>query len=183
MSQNKLFTYLLGLIIFTSALVGCAELPKKENFKVPATLADQSSSIKAQLEIAKDKNLWNNSHISVVSYKNNLLLVGQTPSSSLRERAEMIVSELENTDNVYNQLDISEPIAFSDRAKDTWITTQIKTKLVTNRSVDSHNVRVITESGTVYLFGDLPTAQQQLAAEISSKIKGVKSVVKVFINS
>ena len=184
MLPSKLFSciFVLLMIISNSFLSACTYLPKKESFKLPTTIADQSMAVQAQLEIAKNKHLWDSSHITVISYKNNLLLVGETPNPTLREQAERIVSNFENIGNIYNQIEIGKPITFADQAKDTWITTQVKTKLVTNRSIDSHMLKVITEAGTVYLFGDLPIHQQKLAAEIAGEINEVKNVIQIFIN-
>ena len=46
--------------------------------------------------------------------------------------------------------------------------------------VKTTDVKVITEKGEVFLLGNVTQAQGNAAAEIASKISGVKRVVKVF---
>lgn len=70
------------------------------------------------------------------------------------------------------------PSAKSDQpAKDTWITTKVKSELVTSDGVPSTEISVDTKNGVVWLSGDVQTeAERDRAVAKAKAVKGVKSV-------
>ena len=62
--------------------------------------------------------------------------------------------------------------------KDSWITTQIKSKLFVGDNVKATDVKVITENGEVFLLGNVTQSQGDSAAEIASKVTGVQKLSK-----
>lgn len=72
-------------------------------------------------------------------------------------------------------------IPFTQISKDSWITTQIKTKIfTTSTGVKATDVKVITENNEVFLMGNLTQQQADAATEIARRVSGVSKVVKVF---
>jgi len=58
------------------------------------------------------------------------------------------------------------------------ITTSVKTKLASDRLVTLTRVGVETDNGTVYLTGEVETAEQRShIGSLASQVKGVKRVV------
>ncbi|MDK7090480.1 BON domain-containing protein, partial [Escherichia coli] len=78
------------------------------------------------------------------------------------------------------ELTIGPKISFAQISKDSWITTQVKSKMLVDGRVKATDVKVISENGEVFLLGTLTHAQADAAADIASKISGVKKVIKVF---
>lgn len=144
-----------------------------------AIVDDQAIPIKANIAIAKNKTVWKESHISTLSYNNSLLLVGQTKSHAHKQEIERMLAPINEIGNIYNQITIGEPIPLKVRANDTWITTQVKAKLIANRAVGINRVKVITEDGTVYLMGRLSKNEEQTATDIARRVAGVNQVVTV----
>ncbi len=140
---------------------------------------DQAITIKANLAIAKNKTVWKESHISTLSYNNSLLLVGQTKSSSHKRQIEKMLEPIAEIGNIYNQVSVGEPISLKTRANDTWITTQVKAKLIGNRDVGINRVKVITEDSTVYLMGKLTKDEEKIALDIARRVQGVAKVVAI----
>jgi len=63
-------------------------------------------------------------------------------------------------------------------ARDTLITTQIKSKIMVDRDIRTINYMVITFDSVVYLFGAARNEEElQKAANIASNIRSVKKVV------
>ena len=82
--------------------------------------------------------------------------------------------------DVYNELTVGQKISIGQISKDSWITTQVKSKMLVDNRVKSTDVKVITENGQVFLLGSLTHSQADAAADIASRISGVQKVVKVF---
>lgn len=144
-----------------------------------AIVDDQAIAAKANIAISKNKALWKDSHISTLTYNNSILLVGQTKNRLHKDQLDKMLAPISGLGNIYNQVTIGEPIPLKTRAKDTWITTQAKTKIVSNRDIGMNRVKVITENGVIYLMGMLTTDEEEIVTDMVRRIDGVKKVVTV----
>lgn len=140
---------------------------------------DQTLTLKTNLALAKNKPIWRCSHISTLSYNNSILLVGQTSSKASKQQIEKIVQKVDGVGTIYNQITVENPISLSTRSCDTWITTQVKTRIMTDRNVGINRVKVITEDSIVYLMGALTHDEETTAIQIARCVPGVKKVVTV----
>ncbi|MGR6783200.1 BON domain-containing protein, partial [Aeromonas veronii] len=89
----------------------------------------------------------------VTAYQGKVLLVGQSPNSELSARAKQIAMGVEGTTEVYNEIRQGQPIGLGTASNDTWITTKVRSQLLTSDQVKSSNVKVTTENGEVFLLG------------------------------
>lgn len=65
----------------------------------------------------------------------------------------------------------------SQPAKDTWITTKVKTELLANRDVSGLEIDVDTVDGVVHLSGEVDTqAEADTAASVAKTVEGVTDV-------
>lgn len=120
------------------------------------------------------------SHIVVVSFNQVVLLVGQTPSASLRVMAEKIAQQTPGVKRVYNEINISNPISITTKTNDSLITGQIRSYMLQKKGLESGSIRVVTENSIVYLMGIASHEQANLAVDVARYIPGVRKVVKVF---
>lgn len=141
---------------------------------------DETLELKVENALDKDAQIQSESRVNAVSYSGRVLLIGQVPSESTKETATSLAKGVEGVTDVYNELRVGPKITIGQISKDSWITTQIKSKLLVDDRVKTTDVKVITENGEVFLLGSLTHAQADAAAEIASKISGVQKVVKVF---
>ena len=123
---------------------------------------DETLEVKVENALDKDAQIKSEGRVHAVSYSGRVLLIGQVPSESVKE------------------LRVGNKINFGQITKDSWITTQIKSKLFVGDNVKATDVKVITENGEVFLLGNVTQSQGDSAAEIASKVTGVQKVVKVF---
>jgi osmotically-inducible protein OsmY len=65
-------------------------------------------------------------------------------------------------------------------ANDVWLTTKIKTALLTDSEVPSLRVKVVTENSVVYLMGLLSTEEANRTAAAAADVDGVTRVVRLF---
>ncbi|MGB0733449.1 MAG: BON domain-containing protein, partial [Pontibacterium sp.] len=119
-------------------------------------------------------------NIAVTSYNGIVLLTGQASSDATRARAEQIVSEVSKVRRIYNEVTVSGTTSTLSTANDAWLTTKVKTQLLVDETVDGHRVKVVTESGTVYLMGLLTPTEADSVINIVRQIGGVQRIVKMF---
>ena len=106
-------------------------------------------------------------------------MVGQTKKPAYKTEVEKIVQNIGGVGTIYNQITVGEPISLSTRGNDTWITTQVKTRIMSNRDVGMNRVKVITENSVVYLMGALTQDEEHIAVNIARCVPCVKKVVTV----
>ncbi|MDY4594164.1 division/outer membrane stress-associated lipid-binding lipoprotein [[Pasteurella] aerogenes] len=141
---------------------------------------DETLEEKVLSAIRSDEQIKAEARINVVSYSGRVLLIGQVPDENLKEIATSLAKGVEGVNVVYNEIRIAQPITVGQISKDSWITTQIKSKMLVDSAVKTTDVKVITEDGEVFLMGNLTQNQGNSAAEIARNVAGVKKVVKVF---
>ncbi|TAL59202.1 MAG: BON domain-containing protein [Legionella sp.] len=123
---------------------------------------------------------FRDSHILVTSFNRVVLLVGQTPTASLRVMAEKMARATPGVRRVYDEVTIANPIPLTARTKDSWITGQVRSNMLTKKGLESGSIRIVTENGVVYLMGIVTNEQAALAVDVARRVNGVSKVVKIF---
>lgn len=116
--------------------------------------------------------------IKVHTYNAVVLLTGQVASKELRNLAADTARKINRVRQVYNEIQISEQISFTDITQDNWIESKIGTKLMFNKDIDSDRVEVIVEDRVVYLMGMLTQIQAEKITDVVRTTKGVTKVVR-----
>ncbi|MGL9722308.1 division/outer membrane stress-associated lipid-binding lipoprotein [Sodalis sp. (in: enterobacteria)] len=130
--------------------------------------------------LAKDQQLKKEARIVNTAYQGKVLLTGQAPTPELTERAKQIAMGVDGATEVYNEIRQGQPVSLGRASMDTWITTKIRSQLLASDAVKSSNVKVTTENGEVFLLGLVTNAEGKAAAEVASKVNGVKHVTTAF---
>ncbi|QHB16604.1 division/outer membrane stress-associated lipid-binding lipoprotein [Mannheimia pernigra] len=141
---------------------------------------DEILEEKVAYNINKDGQIKEEARINVVAYNGKVLLIGQAPSMDVVENAKNLAAGADGVTEVYNEIRQGEKIGFAQITQDSWMTTQVKSKLLVNGKVKATEVKVVTENGEVFLMGKVSQSQADEAAEIARNISGVTKVVKVF---
>jgi osmotically-inducible protein OsmY len=147
---------------------------------IGSQIDDNNIEIKATLALKKVPTLSDKANISVVSVNGTILLVGQVPSRDLLSQAEQAVRNSVSVKNIHNQLRIGTRIGITTQTHDTWLTSKVKTKLLTAETITGNNIKVVTENGEVFLMGLVSETEADMAVEIARHVNGVKRVVKAF---
>jgi osmotically-inducible protein OsmY len=146
----------------------------------PKTMMDDHNiAYKAQLNLRNTIEL-RNSRIAVTTFNHVLVLVGQVPSADLRSLAEDKVRSIPKVKHIWNELEVTTPISVAVQTQDAWTTTQVKSKLIGAKNLNSAQIKVITENGVVYLLGLTTRNQARIAAYQASVVPGVTKVVELF---
>ncbi len=118
--------------------------------------------------------------VSVTSYNRKVLLTGQVASDADRRAAEAAIGALQNVRSIHNELQILGRPSLTASAADTSITARVKTAFLQASDLQANTIKVVTESGTVYLMGLLSRREAERAAQVASRVSGVQRVVTVF---
>ena len=148
-----------------------------------AILIDERIEIKAGMELNSNDETRKKCHFNVTAYNGTVLVTGETPTESLRNKIISIVRVIPGVKLVHNELKIAPLSSFATRSHDTLITTKVKSSLSNVKNLpgfDATRVKVITENGIVYLLGLVHKNEGHLATEIARRESGVKQVVKIF---
>lgn len=119
-------------------------------------------------------------HVNVTSFKGNVLLTGEVPDQVAKNTAGDIAIATTSVRSVINELVIAPKTAISSRTNDTYLTSKVKTKFLSEGKFKANYVKVVTENSVVYLLGSVTSQEGDDAAEIARNTSGVSKVVKVF---
>ncbi|HET8598336.1 MAG TPA: BON domain-containing protein [Castellaniella sp.] len=172
-----------------SALSGCGLLVVGGTAATTAAVAtdrrtageqvdDQTIELRVSSEM--NKAFGDTARVSGTSYAGRVLLVGDVPTEADRQKAADIVRTIQKVHEVDNYIRVGDLTPLSVRTNDTWITSKVKSELVTKDNVPFRTIKVTTERGVVYLMGKVTATEGDLAAKVVSGISGVNKVVKLF---
>lgn len=141
-------------------------------------IEDQAIELKASKAIAD--SLKEKVHANVTSFNRQLLITGEVSDEANKKKAESLVKPIENVLSIHNYLAIGANSTLSTRTNDAYITSKVKANFIKENKFSANYVKVVTESGSVYLLGLVTHKEADDAVEIARSIGGVKTVVKVF---
>ena len=172
--------YLVALATL-AAVGGCVSVTGNDpTLRTPRELLEDGRiEREAKAQLAADEGLAAN-HINVVSYDGIVLLTGEVVDDALRIRAERAVGNVPNVRRVHNELQLGGATSLVARANDSWLATKVFSKFAADKTVDAARIKVVAESGVVYLIGVVPRDHADAAAEAARTVFGVRKVVKVF---
>ena len=187
--RNLHLTLQLVLAIgFTAQLTACLPLVAGGAVAGGVVAADRRTSgfyvedenIELKAFKKMETNLGEHAHVNVTSYNRNILLTGEVPDAAAKIKAEALIKEIENVRNITNEIAVEPKSSLSSRSNDTYLTSKVKTKFVTENKFSANYVKVVTENSVVYLLGIVTKAEADDATAIASNTDGVAKVVKVF---
>lgn len=116
--------------------------------------------------------------VSVKVNEGRVLLTGKVNNPDTRVTAVRLAWQPKGVKEVIDEIMVTNQDSVGDYANDTWITTQVKSKLLFNKDVSSINYSIETVNAVVYLIGIARSQDElQTATDIASTVKGVKRVV------
>lgn len=119
-------------------------------------------------------------HVNITAFNGVILLTGQVPSEDVKEASGAAVEGLRKAKLIHNELVIAGPTSLMSRTNDTWLTTKVKTALLTSDESAGNRIKVVTENSVVYLMGLLTKNEADAAVEVARGVFGVQKIVKVF---
>lgn len=168
----------VGAVVVGSAAVGTKAATDPRT--VGTQVDDSTLELRVNSALSKDEQLKKEARINVTAYQGKVLLTGQAPNTELSSRAKQIAVGVDGATEVFNEIRQGQPIGLGTASSDTWITTKVRSQLLGSDQVKSSNVKVTTENGEVFLMGLVTQREGQAAADIASRVSGVKHVTTAF---
>ncbi|UCH75578.1 MAG: BON domain-containing protein [Rhodospirillales bacterium] len=132
--------------VVVGATVAAQDRPVKTAIADSAIQADVGRRL-----IEFDVDVFRRVDIEVVEGK--VLLNGVVPSPEDRIDAARIAWQADGVAEVINELEVQDTRSLSDAARDSWITTKLRSAILFDGEVQSINYSIDTVNGTVYLMG------------------------------
>lgn len=152
---------------------------------VGETIDDAAIETKINAKFLAQQNRKDFINITEDSVQGRVLLAGSVPMRETKIQAYNLVWQVSGVKEVINEIKVSNNQGFSAKeyASDTWISTQIESRLLFTKDVKSVNYSVETIDGVVYLMGIAQNMTElNTVAQIASEVSGVqkvKSYVKI----
>lgn len=181
---------LISVLIVLATLQGCAAVTvvaitagatmATDRRSIGNQIDDQSIEVEAYNEITKNKPLSEQTNLHVTSVNGSVLIIGQAPTTHLRDQAIKIINEIEGVVRIHNQIRIGNLTSVTTQTNDIWLTSKVKTALFSSDKVSAKDIKVITENAEVFLMGIVSKKEADAAVDITRNISGVNRVFKAF---
>lgn len=129
--------------------------------------------IKNEYAHADFKDLLANVEVKVV--EGRVLLTGNVDKPDSQIEAVRLAWQVSGVKEVINEVQVNDQAGFANYARDVWISTQVKSRLLFAKDIRSINYSIITVNQTVYLMG---IAQDQLELDKATYIASTTSYVQ-----
>ena len=159
------------------AMVGSA-LVVSDRRTSGAQIEDEAIELKASSRFGE--RLGGRGHIVTTSYNRVVLLTGQVPTAGDKVLAEQVAGGIDNVRSVINELAVAGNSSLITRSGDSLVTGRVKTAFFEAKDLMANSMKVVTESGTVYLMGRVTEREAARATDIARSTRGVQKVVRVF---
>jgi len=181
---------LLGMtaVLTLPALQGCFPIVAGGAVGAAAMFADRRTSgayvedegIEWRTRTRLRERFGSGINVSVTSYNRNVLLSGQVPDEATRAEVGRIAAGVDNVQGVINEVEIAGLSSLTSRSNDALITSRVKARFVDDQTFAANHVKVVTESGTVFLMGIVTRREADAATEVARTTSGVERVVRAF---
>jgi osmotically-inducible protein OsmY len=193
LTPRRSLALLLALALIAPLLHGCAAVLVAGAAAASAAvvhdrrdytrlLEDQDIELKAMQILNDNPDIKDQSRIGVTSYNLVVLLTGQAETQDAAARFADKVSRLPKVRRVVDEITVGPYAGLLQESEDTLLTSRVKVAIsgVDVPGFDATRVKVVTESGIVYLMGTVTPAEADAAVEKARYVSGVTKVIKVF---
>jgi len=187
MHNLRITIFILILILalpgcVATAIVGGSAVAIHDERSLGNQIDDATIAARIDARLIAEKDMpsrW----VSVQSIEGAVTLTGYLPSSSHIERAIYITKNIKGVRSVHSELKVGTP-KIGNLFSDSWITTQVKSRLWDDKIVSGFSIHVETVDGKVYLQGIVNDfTHRQHAIKLTRGVKGVTAVIDLMQSS
>lgn len=164
-------------VVATGVVTGALSVSDRRT--TGAQAEDQTIEIKA-FNRFRERFKSSQISLSVVSFNRIALVTGYVPDEATKAEAARLVSSIENVRNSLNEVVVGLPPSIRTYGSDTILTTRVKASMLEAKDLQAQVIKVYTESSTVFLMGIVTEREANRAADIASRVSGVRRVVRAF---
>ena len=170
------FLFITAIFASITLAQGCAT----DRRTVGTQIDDENIELSVRKAITDDDRLGDDVHVNITCLNGTVLLTGEATTAEQRDIVVSRARRFEGVKRVVSEINVAEPTAFANRVHDSWITGQVKAKLLDTPNLKSTRIKVVTENSVVYLMGLVKQSEGELAAETARTVGGITRVVKLF---
>ncbi len=166
-----------GLVIAGGATAGAMANDRRTS---GAYVDDETIEWKIIDVLYQDEQIDEQTHLNATSYNGIVLLTGEIPSDEMRAKIGEKIKGVRGVRQFHDETSIAAPSSMMSRSGDTWITSKVKTAMLTGDTDMGARTKVVTDKGVVYLMGIVSPQEADKLTDIARRVGGVQKVVKVF---
>ncbi len=166
-----------GIVIAGGATAGAMANDRRSS---GAFADDETIEWKIIDVLYEDEEISEQTHLNATSYNGIVLLTGEIPNEEMREKIQKMIYGVRGVRQLHDETSVAAPSSMMSRSGDTWITSKVKTALLTDDTGMGSRTKVVTDKGVVYLMGIVSLEEAEKLTDIARRIGGVQKVVKVF---
>ncbi len=169
---------LSGCVPVVATGVGAGLMIADDRRSTATYLLDEEIEFKLAARIREQ--FGQNTRANVTSFNRRVVITGQAPDEDTRSRVEALVRAGEQVREVFNEMSIGPTNSLATRSSDALVSTRVKARFLDDKRFGANHVKVVTDSGTVFLMGLVRREEGAAAAEVAARTSGVNKVVKIF---
>ena len=178
---------LLALAVAAPALSGCLGIALGAGGTLASAVSQQrgvsgvvsDTVIRARINdrwFAHDVDMYR--RVSLVVQDGRVLLTGRVPTREMRLDAVRLAWQADGVREVVNEIKVTDEGGIASFAADTWISSQLKAKILLDREISSLNYSIETVGGVVYLMGVARSrAELDRVTDYARNLRNVERVV------
>jgi osmotically-inducible protein OsmY len=166
-----------GIVIAGGATAGAMANDRRTS---GAYVDDETIEWKIIDVLYKDEQIEKQTHLNATSYNGIVLLTGEIPNDEMRVKINEKIRGVQGVRQLHDETSIAAPSSMMSRSGDSWITSKVKTAMLTNDTDMGVRTKVVTDKGVVYLMGIVSPQEADKLTEVARRVGGVQKVVKVF---
>jgi osmotically-inducible protein OsmY len=166
----------VALLISMGALGGCAGTAAYQERGIQGVARDMATATRMRTKLL-DAGEGYVTGIGVEVFEGRILLTGALLSEDMRAQAVSMAWKTDGVKDVLNEIQIGNS-SLRDLATDSWITTQLQSKITLDKNILAINYFIETVNATIYLIG-VAQHQQELKRVIAhaKNINYVKQII------
>lgn len=175
----------LTVTVFTSACVplviggAAATVAIAEDRRSPGTFVDDQAIENHALLRVKSR-FGGQVHVNITSYNRQVLVTGEAVTEAVKRGVEEEISSVKGIKHIFNELVVGTQAGVLSVSNDTRLTTVVKARFLDANRFQANHVKVVTETGVVFLFGLVKRSEADAATQLASTTSGVLRVVRLF---
>ena len=179
---------LLSILFINCILFGCVGVSSTGIFGTGVSVAIDPRSIGTQIDdsimqknlttriILLDKKYLLSTKTKVLDGR--IFLTGKVDDPEDKLKLTKLAWETDGVRSVRNDIKIKEDFNFKQSAQDIFITTQLRTALITNKKIKASNYQIDTYKKKIYIYGiALSSEEKDLVVEEAKNISDIKDVI------
>ena len=179
---------LLSILFINCILFGCVGVSSTGIFGTGVSVAIDPRSIGTQIDdsimqknlttriILLDKKYLLSTKTKVLDGR--IFLTGKVDDPEDKLKLTKLAWETDGVRSVRNDIKIKEDFNFKQSAQDIFITTQLRTALITNKKIKATNYQIDTYKKKIYIYGiAISSEEKDLVVQEAKNISDIKDVI------